>query len=248
MRVNVVLVALLMGNTTAAYVQGRSSFMRIRGGEADEPKEKRDEILARLNQFPTFCVCNSEDKVIGIPNGEGGHDVCWFIDAADAKEMLEITVAGNEEEEGLHLGCTPLGSAFAVCNGWVDTGEADASVRYKLQGKRSLMDQAPVLREMLQAKGIDAGCWTVPFFSSDDFQTDSVMYFFTSADDLRAGWVRSGRPADEAPEQPLMMDLRILVNAMMQDGGLRFKARLVPTPDAYALSQELLDQAKATDV
>ena len=76
----------------AAAVLPSRGMMRFRGGEDDSV---RKEVLAKLNQFPTFCILNGEGQVIGLPNDEGGHDVCWYIDAAEAKELLELTVAGN---------------------------------------------------------------------------------------------------------------------------------------------------------
>ena len=76
--------------------------------------------------------------------------------------------------------------------------------------------------------------------------------FFFSAEQLIAGWVRNGRPEEEAPQQPLMcatrraacpppthpdaaelgrpscfggrMDMRLLVQAMVTDASVRGKA------------------------
>ena len=52
------------------------------------------------------------------------------------------------------------------------------------------------------------------------------MPFFFSDAELAAGWVRNGRPEEDVPGAPLMMDLRTLVGAMQQDAGVRAKAAL----------------------
>lgn len=236
----------------AARSSPPTALARLRGGEDDAGSDdagsdEKREIIARLNEFPAFCILNGEDQLIGLPNEAGGHDVCWYVDAAEAKEILALAVAGNPEDGGLHLGCTPLGNAFLMCHGWPgdewDAGAAEAA--YKLKGPRAANDApAPALRERLAAQGFDPGCWTLAVFCHDDFQSDEMMPFFMSAEELRAGWVRNGRPVEDTPGEPMMMDLRLLVAAMRQDAALRAKARLVPTPEAYALSQELLGRAK----
>ena len=72
------------------------------------------------------------------------------------------------------------------------------------------------------------------------------MPFFFSDAELAAGWVRNGRPEEEAPEAPLMMDIRTLVGAMQQDASVRAKAAIVTSPEAYQLASEIIAQQKAS--
>lgn len=252
----VVLGALALQAATASLAtRPFASARRLRGGDAEaETDPHREEIIARLNQFPTFCILNGEDQLIGLPNEQGGHDVCWYADPAEAKELLALTQAGNPEDEGLHLGCTPLGNAFLMCGGW--PGEGDDSkgawslksddARYLLRGLRAGADEAaPTLRSQLEAQGIDCGTWQFACYCHDDFQDEKMMYFFLSVAELQAGWVRNGRPELEVPDEPMMMDLRLLVGAMLKDDDVRAKAQLVPTKEAYLLSQEIMKPAGA---
>ena len=75
---------------------------RLRGG-ADEADPHKEEIIERLNQCPTFYILDGESKLVALPNEEGGHDVCWFIDADEVQQVLELTIAANPDE-GYHLG------------------------------------------------------------------------------------------------------------------------------------------------
>jgi hypothetical protein len=72
------------------------------------------------------------------------------------------------------------------------------------------------------------------------------MPFFFSDAELAAGWVRNGRPEEDVPGAPLMMDLRTLVGAMQQDAGVRAKAALVSSPEAYKLAGDIIAQQKAS--
>ena len=50
----------------------------------------------------------------------------------EVKEMLELLSAGNPEDEGLHIGCNPLGLVFNLCNGWPESPpDPEAKVRLR---------------------------------------------------------------------------------------------------------------------
>ena len=72
------------------------------------------------------------------------------------------------------------------------------------------------------------------------------MPFFFSDAELAAGWVRNGRPEEDVPEAPLMMDIRTLVGAMQQDASVRAKAALVTSPEAYKFAGDIIAQQKAS--
>ena len=264
-------------------MKSRRQLMQLRGGatgaDGADDSTARAEIIAKFNQFPTFCVVNAEDNVIGTPNADGGYDVVWFVSLQEAQDLLALMVASSEEEDpGLKLGCTPLGNAYMICAGWTDHQSEDGQALYKLQGPRAVLADGveATLRSQLAQKGLgeDASTarWLVPVFLHDDFQvrchlrpsstfrdlfldllpsscarlmvqTDSLMPLFFSADELVNGWIANGRPVDEAPEQPLMMDLRMLVLAMQQDPALRAKAQLVPTKEAFAMAKAMAEAA-----
>jgi|EP00908_Phaeocystis_cordata_P018672 hypothetical protein len=184
--------------------------LRLRGGADDDAI--RREIHTKLNGCPLFVILSDKGTPVGTRNAEGDIDVLWFVEPAEAKEQLEAIKASDSGIEGLHLGCTPLGDAFEICGGW-DTAEAAHKGR-KIQGPAEVVDAASAaLVAQLQQQGAEVGHWLLPVFCCDDFQTDTLMPFFFSAEALQAGWVRNGRPEEDAPEHPLMMDIRTLVGA-----------------------------------
>lgn len=79
-----------------------SQISRLRGGALS-----REEIVEKLNRVPTFAIVNGDDVVLPISTASGGKDICWFTDAAEAKELLEVTRAANPEAD-VQLAVTPL--------------------------------------------------------------------------------------------------------------------------------------------
>ena len=71
-------------------------LLRLRGG-ADIPdgtgtstglRLSREEITAKLNRVPTFCIMQGDGSVISLPDPAGaeGDECCtWFLDAAEAQ-------------------------------------------------------------------------------------------------------------------------------------------------------------------
>ena len=126
----------------------------------------------------------------------------------------------------------------------------DGGPQYNIKGTRAVLegqetgtgDPVSILRSQLKQRGLEdesSARWMLPIFMHDDFQTDSMMPIFFSPSELTRGWIASGRPVDEAPEQPLMMDIRMLMLAMQQDSALRAKAQLVPTQEAYEAAKQI---------
>ena len=85
----------------------------------------KEQIIQKLNSVPTFCLLNGETNIVGLQDPENPKfEVCfWMTDALEAKEMLEAAVQNNPEEVAsrLHLGVTPLGLAYALASGWMET-------------------------------------------------------------------------------------------------------------------------------
>jgi len=70
----------------------------------------------------------------------------------------------------------------------------------------------------------------LPVLCSDDFQTPTLMPLFFSADDMTAGWVRSGRPESEAMFLiKSVWDLRSLVVNMQHADGMTERDSLIAT-------------------
>ena len=204
--------------------------------------------LIRNSSISRYAIKSNED---------GGEDVCWFVDAAEAKQALEMTLAAHPEaKDMLRLACSPLGVVFNICKGFPpvegeegeneeETGAAYLGGNLKIVGSKDSAGSGAALREQQVAQGMTPSKWNVATFCSDDFQTDNVMPIFFSQSGFAAGWVRSGKTAETVPQNLAVMDLCVLVKQMRDSDVFNWEIfTFVTTPDAYALAQELTEQAK----
>ena len=125
-------------------------LLRLRGG-ADIPdgtgtgtglRLSREEITAKLNRVPTFCIMQGDGSVISLPDPAGaeGDECCtWFTDAAEAQYTFKRVCAANPElvDEGLRLQTHGLGDVFAMCDGW-PREEGEATTEVSAQDQRAV--------------------------------------------------------------------------------------------------------------
>ena len=149
-------------------------LLRLRGG-ADIPdgtgtgtglQLSREEITAKLNRVPTFCIMQGDGSVISLPDPAGaeGDECCtWFTDAAEAQYTFKRVCAANPElvDEGLRLQTHGLGQAFAMCGGWPrEEGEATTEVTLRIKGPSALLKPVESqLVDALRQQGLDPGSW-----------------------------------------------------------------------------------------
>ena len=116
------MLALVAAAAQAASLSSRGSVLsRLRGGGLGS--EFREEIHAKLNACPVFCILSGENNPVGVRLEDGTIETVWYTEPAEVMEMYESMLMHSESIEGLHVGCTPLGEAFALCGGW-DAAEA----------------------------------------------------------------------------------------------------------------------------
>ena len=170
------MLALVAAAAQAASLSSRGSVLsRLRGG-GGLGSEFREEIHAKLNACPVFCILSGENNPVGVRLEDGTIETVWYTEPAEVMEMYESMLMHSESIEGLHVGCTPLGEAFALCGGW-DAAEAGHKGR-RIQGPREVVERASSqLVAQLQAKGIESH-WQLPIFCHDDFQSETIMPFF----------------------------------------------------------------------
>ena len=162
----------LVAAAQAASLSSRGSVLRLRGG-GDE-SEFRKEIHAKLNACPVFCILSGENNPVGVRLEDGTIETVWYTEPAEVQELYESMLMHSESVEGLHIGCTPLGEAFALCGGW-DASEAAHKGR-RIQGPREVVERvSSALVAQLQAKGIESN-WQLPLFCHDDFQPQSMLH------------------------------------------------------------------------
>ena len=164
------------------------------------------------------------------------------------QEVLELTKAANTQLPGLRLAVMPLGSAFTLCDGWPGespTTPPDSVSRFVLRGPLdAAQSKGDEVRGQLRGMGLESSAssaWVLPMFCTDDFQTEAMMPFFFSEAELVAGWVRMGRPEEEAMFfLHTVMDLRALVANMANSDEMPWsKFQLVTSAAAYELAQKL---------
>lgn len=225
--------------------------VRLRGGQADGAPPSagkalsREEVTTKLNSIPTFVIAGGDDKFIALDGR-----VVFFVDAAEAKEALALTSAGNPDMEGLHMVVLPLGTAFTACGGWIGEDPSDPGqgavfcLRGPLQAVESSGDE---VRRKMAAMGMDPGdedSWLLPIFFSDDFQKPGMMPLFFCERDLDAGYERSGNPPGAGSLLDIdCMDLRALVASMMQSDAMPWAVfQLVASAESYELAKELKER------
>jgi hypothetical protein len=231
--------------TTAPSLQLRTRprdepfVLNLRGG-ADEPAPPTapfpaptalilEEIIEKFNGISVFALLNKEGGIVSMRDPDGGTaPVCrWFVDATEAKMVLEAALAANPGVEGLHIGVHGLGNAFKLCGGWPDeelpdlkarlsTGEEAAQgVSFRLQGNHALVKEVKdQLTESLTTDGVQPGLWTLPIFFSTELQSRSIFPVFFHPKDLADAWLKAGRTKETVPEKMNMMDLRSFVGML----------------------------------
>jgi len=220
----------------------------------------REEIIAKLNHIPVFCIVNEEGQMVGLQDKDSGvFACCWFTDPDEAKMLLGATVEANPDK-ALKLVVAGMGGAFLSCKGFPDgdagkNGEVleglktttDDKVELRLQGSHALVAELkPKLKDLLEKAKIDAGCWQLPVFLCEELQSNSICPVFIHPADLAATWEKAGRDPEKLPENLTVMDLRMLVAAMSEPTNAWSVVEFIGSSKAADLALEVgKDQAGA---
>jgi hypothetical protein len=223
-------------------------LLRLRGG-ADIPdgtgtgtglRLSREEITAKLNRVPTFCIMQGDGSVISLPDpaGSEGDECCtWFTDAAEAQYTFKRVCAANPElvDEGLRLQTHGLGQAFAMCGGWPrEEGEATTEVTLRIKGPSALLKPVESqLVDALRQQGLDPGSWRLPVFIGEELAqatpTSATMTggpaeaamtrlpIFFNPYQLREAYERANVPKHAYAKGPSVMDIRALAAHMAEE-------------------------------
>lgn len=227
-----------VGATTLSGLRPQQA-LRLRGGQeqaAPPPAVPaaltREEIINKLNGVPTFCIMNDDGGVVSMRDPNGSDDaVCtWYVDANEAKAVLQNAIKSNPSVQGLHLGVHGMGNAFSICKGWANEtedsglgevkytgkGAEGRSVSLRLMGNHGVVKQVGAqLTEILKKEGIAPGDWLLPVFVCEELQSSKIFPVFFHPEDVAKTWLKAGRSKETTPENLKMMDLRSFV-AMMQ--------------------------------
>ena len=221
-------------------------LLRLRGGEDDEQDADEDEsskralsrgeIIAKLNEVPTFCVTNEEGGVAmfrmketdekGVPRFRAS--VCFFLEPEEAKAAMQAMQLAMPQTK-LKLSLHGLGAAFEHCRGWqavanstlafdeeaaaaaakeeLPTTPAGEPVEMKIMGNHALVNStSDSMRQMVEEHGMQAGCWSLPVFISNELQSKSILPAFVRPSDLKNTWLAAGRTEDSMPQDIVVID------------------------------------------
>ena len=129
-----------------AAAEAQAAEAKSKPTEAPKAALTRTEIVKKLNAVPTFALLNPSKDVVSICDDKGTEACCWYTDPREAQAMLAIAQQMNPEV-ALHLGVTPLGLAFAICSGWMESGFEG---ELRLQGSTDMLDSmGPMLQQQL---------------------------------------------------------------------------------------------------
>ena len=184
------------------------------------------EVVAKLDKVMLLnVVATVEGKDWQIVPGVDG-DLCWYADVFDGKAALAAMQAKMPATPGNQLGLdfTPLGRAYSLSQGWTKRLLEGKVPPMRLQpstkvletcgaeGIKSLESQLPkVLKQANARQG------PFPLFFLEELQSERVMPFFFTREDLVTCWVSSGKPFEDIPAQLNAIDLRALVARMLSE-------------------------------
>lgn len=232
----------------AAIAENKSLAQQLgaKGGE-ELPKAAMaaDAIVAKLNSVPSFCLLNGDSVLLGLKDltdPTGKRKVCaWFTDPNQAKEMLTQCKAHSNSEiaDGLHLGVTPLGVAYAFACGWAELKfDGEKQVHGSAEALRGGNDIIESLRQQAIAQGLDAKKWHVPVFTCAELATPSRMPFFLSQKALAESWLMSGRKLSDLGSNVAVCDLGVVVHQMQTGDFDGSKVEFLCERKAIALVEE----------
>lgn len=207
-----------------AKASGRTPSAGGASSSSEPPKAALTvgEIVQKLNAVPCFCMLNSESDLVTLKDptdATGKKELCvWFSCPNEAKTTLETCKVANPDCDGLHLGVTPLGIAYAFACGWAECHfYGEKQVRGSTEVFAGAQDPIPLLRDQAVAQGLEPQSWHVPVFTCDELSSPGRTPIFMSRKALAESWVVSGRKLAELPANIAVLDLGVVVHQMQTD-------------------------------
>ena len=191
----------------------------------------KQQVCDTLDSIPTFNLVDAKSgKIVGSAGENGEECVRWWLDADEAGSALVVAQLAKPDLN-LRLAVTPLGTAFALTEGWQST---PSLVPLRLHASKIVV--AGVADDL----GASADN-VVPIFFCDELGNARVRPFFTSRNDLRDTWVAAGRTAESVPTEVTVVDLKSLVSKMRAGfAGIDWKTSMfIASQSSIAKAQEI---------
>lgn len=186
--------------------------------EEEGPCPTQGELLGALNSIMTFDLRVVKEGSGGTPCTSMEGDWVFYLDERDAIEALEARKQSHPAK--LALGCTPLGTALGLSEGWIGSNVPHPM---RLQGSKSALSafkphEASALCPPTIRAQMNKQTTAIPMFSLEELASGSdrgTPFFFTKLD-LAEHWsAKTGKPAEELPRKLVLTDLRVLAVRMM---------------------------------
>ena len=197
------------------------------------------EVVDKLDGVPVFHIMNGDRKILPVPDGGGGGTCLrFYADPAEAQDVLDSVQALNPDVT-LHMGATPLGTAFALSQGWAPNG---ADVPLRLRAAAAVITK--VSKELSIEMDADS---SFPLFGSSCMTSATVTPFWLSPADLHASWEENGRPGGEQVPDVTVTDLTKVVKLALSDASERDwrTLLLIAPPSSIAKAQGLHETEQA---
>ena len=196
-------------------------------GTSNSTLLSHQDLVSKLDVVPVFHIVDLDTKSM-IPNEDDlgiapGASGCFYLDHQDALAALAILQACNPTLK-LALQATPLGTAFALAEGWQQVpGDAALRLQASQAAVKSLPEPPDALPEPLRAR-FNPRIGPLPLLTIEGFHLQGgITPVFFSAHDLVAMWKRvAGKASLSEMPDVHCTDLRLLVARMLSEEGNRW--------------------------
>lgn len=171
-------------------------------------------VIEKLDAVPAFHIKTADGNM--VPTDDAGTPCgCFYFDADDAKRQMAKLQEANAGLK-LELEAIPLGTAFALSEGWSPVPEG---TQLRLQASLAVLASLPEppepLPQVLQQR-FNALTGAIPLFMLEGHRRlTGETPFFSDVPSLLSGWTRdTAKPKEEMPEVTVV-DLRLVVARML---------------------------------
>ena len=215
----------------------------------------RIEVVAKLDELPVFCLVDGERRLQALHlaagtglNADGSRAstalateeaVVFWAEPQEAKSAV-VQARKQRPDETFAIGTMPLGRAFALAEGWAEAESGGKPFRLRAHAA-AVAQLRDVLVRQLEHQNMSTH-QLFPVFLCEQLTTERVTPVFLSRVDLISTWEavvkEAGREGTPPPAAVTVLDLRIVVDAMLQGRSDLGSVRFIGTQRAYDLAAQ----------
>ena len=220
--------------------------MAATGADADKSSQAatyrcltRQEVVDKLDTIPVFHIMTREKKICPVPDESGALAVRFYADPIEAESALVMVQALNPTSN-LMIGVTPLGTAFALSEGWQPNG---SSHPLQLYGSKAVL--AAVAQESGGAALGEGASFAL--FGCEGLTSARVTPFWSNGASVKATWAEA-RPGIPCPSELQVTHLHEVVKRTMTDTTYNWRTlMLIATQKATEKAQQCAEAEAALE-